>query len=82
MVTDDRELTADFHEFSVRERLVRVESEIRQFRQDIREVRQDVKEVRDVVVQVRGARWLLIILAGIASTIGAFFTRFIPLGRQ
>ena len=73
-----RELTADFHEYSVRERIVRLESEMRQLRTDIRELRSDVKEVRDVVVQVRGARWLLVVLSGIAATIGAFLTKFFP----
>lgn len=69
----------DFLDYTVRERIVRLEATVRQLEKTMVEVKLDVKEVRDVVVQVRGARWLLISLAVVASTIGAFARDLIPL---
>lgn len=67
-----------FLDYTVRERIVRLESEVRQLRVEVREAKIDIKEVRDVVVQVRGARWVLVGLAAIASTVGALLGKFLP----
>jgi chromosome condensin MukBEF ATPase and DNA-binding subunit MukB len=63
---------------SENERIAVLETEMATLQRDMADLRSDVRIIRDTLLQARGGWKTLMLVAGLASTLGALLTKFIP----
>jgi hypothetical protein len=59
-----------------RDRLTRLEEQVRQFADDMREVRTDVKKIASLMDQTKGGWTTLLWVGGLAGAVGAALAKF------
>ena len=60
------------------ERIAVLEVEVEAMKRDMGDMKSDVRVIRDTLLQARGGWRTLMLVAGLASTVGAILTKFIP----
>lgn len=63
---------------SENERIAVLEIEVENIKKDIGDLKADVRIIRDTLLQARGGWKTLMLVAGLASTVGALLTKFVP----
>ena len=74
-------LTADGErmdeEVYIRERLVRLETQLEMQRAKLDAIERDVKELVEIMQQAKGARWLVLLMATVGGAVASYGAKFI-----
>lgn len=60
------------------ERIAVLEVEVEAMKRDINDMKGDLRIIRDTLLQAKGGWKTLMLVAGLASTVGALLTKFLP----
>lgn len=64
------------HEDTLRERMARLETEVKHISSDLEGALSKIDEMHNVMMQAKGARWVLIAAASIAGALAGFAAKF------
>lgn len=60
-----------------RDRVIRMEAEVREVTKDIQEIKSTLNELNQVFQQAKGAKWLILTSAALASFVTGMFSFFV-----
>lgn len=60
-----------------RDRVIRMEAEVKEVKSDIQDIKKTLNELNQVFQQAKGARWLILASAGLASFVTGMFSFFV-----
>ena len=61
----------------LRERLVRLETQLEMQRAKLDAIERDVKELVEIMQQAKGARWLILLMATVGGAVASYGAKFI-----